>query len=237
MNGARRTRGVLLSKKSKTTKGAQTLLMFTESQGLIHVLARGIGKLNSKTSMACAEAVPVDLELMGKEDFPFLARAESRLPATKVAALMSYLWFMLEMLSQLLPHHEAHPGVYAAYEATLSDMMTYPKKAEVFMGSFLLTLLMELGLLSVDALVPLSQDAAFHVHEGGFVPSHAAAPYSPLVQKALCVLAKKSHSELVGIHIPDQVLAGLRHWYLQVFEELTGKSSTSAMLLPPLRGL
>ncbi len=98
--------------------------LLTARHGLITVLARSaLG--GAKSKMQITEFTPHFLVWAGRQELPYLRRAESTARPVQLRGerLLSGL-YLNELLMRLQQRHDPEPAVYAAYETALRELAT-----------------------------------------------------------------------------------------------------------------
>jgi DNA repair protein RecO (recombination protein O) len=118
---------------------------FTAAHGRVAVIARGAKRPRSELRGVLQAFQPLFLSYSGGGELKTLARAEWRggLPLLGGSALLCG-FYLNELLLKLLPREDAHPALYASYEAALHELAEGEPQSAL-LRRFELDLLAQLG--------------------------------------------------------------------------------------------
>src|SRR5437899_2499222 len=118
---------------------------FTPDFGRVALVARGAKRPRSELRGLLQGFQPLLLSWSGQQELKTLQKAEWRggLPRLRGAALLCG-FYLNELLLKLLPREDAHPRLYAIYEAALAELAAGAEQAPL-LRRFELQLLSELG--------------------------------------------------------------------------------------------
>jgi len=186
---------------------------FTAEHGRIALVARGAKRPRSELRGLLQAFQPLLLTWWGAGEMKTLIKAEwlGGVPLPRGSALLCG-FYLNELLLKLLPREDAHPSLYAAYEAAILDLTSDLPQAPVLRG-FELDLLAELGYAlpldrEADSGTPIDPRARYHYApdhgprrvaadgEAGAGPMMAAEPRGAGVSGAtLLALASRSYTD------------------------------------------
>lgn len=170
--------------------------LLTRDHGRVGVLAKGARRPLAPSRAALAPFQPVLASVSGRGELPTLTQVEVPVPGVTLSG--DALWcgfYVNELLLRLLPRHDAHEGLHAAYGVILSRLAAGDH--ECALRVFEKRLLQELGyglLLETDARRrPVDAGADYvYVLECGPVPvAEASQPGIPLRGASLLALARE----------------------------------------------
>ncbi len=138
---------------------------FTEQQGRISAVAKGVRGPRSTWRGLLLPGVPLLVTCKGKHDLLTLVQAESHgtKPALHGNALLSQ-FYLNELLLNLLQRHDPHPELYRLYVDTL-QALTQMEQIEIPLRIFEMELLRMLGYglnLGIDAVTHESVESDRH---------------------------------------------------------------------------
>jgi len=120
----------------------------TAGEGRFGLIARGARRGGRQRSQAALlqPFIPLWLNWGGRGELALLTGVEARAeqPRLQGRGLLSG-FYLNELLLRLLPRHDPHPALFAAYEAALSRLSAPPEEAEWALRRFEVRLLQELG--------------------------------------------------------------------------------------------
>lgn len=94
--------------------------LFTQNQGRVAVVARGIRKARSQTAVLLQPFMPIFVSWFGKGELLTLSQVEANGYVTTLAGKNLRCGFYLnELLLRLLPKQDAHPQLFSFYQQTL----------------------------------------------------------------------------------------------------------------------
>ena len=140
---------------------------FSESEGRISVVAKGVRQLKSRRTGLLQPFIPLLLSWVGKTDLYTLCQVESggALRLLSGHELLCGL-YINELLMRALHRHDPHPDVYQAYQLLLVSLSDCPEKA---LRIFEKKLLWSLGYgFSFDNIDP-DGNYMFDISQGGLV--------------------------------------------------------------------
>jgi DNA repair protein RecO (recombination protein O) len=139
----------------------------TAEYGRVAMVARGARRPRSELRGLLQAFQPLILSWSGQAELKTLLHAEWRggLPRIGGSALVCG-FYLNELLLKLLPREDPHPGLYASYEAALSELAEDGDEARV-LRRFEVLLLAELGyalplVREADTGGPIDPDARYH---------------------------------------------------------------------------
>ncbi|MEP7207684.1 MAG: DNA repair protein RecO [Casimicrobiaceae bacterium] len=140
---------------------------FTERHGRVAMVARGAKRPRSELRGVLQAFQPLLFAWSGNYELKTLVRAEWRggLALPTGSALMCG-FYLNELLLKLLPREDAHPSLYAEYEAVLAELVGGGEQASV-LRRFEVRLLAELGyalplLREADTGAAIDPGARYH---------------------------------------------------------------------------
>jgi DNA repair protein RecO (recombination protein O) len=132
--------------------------IFSRDHGWVSMVAKGAKRPHSLLRPALSVFQPLLLSWTGAGEIKTLTRAEcAGVHALPGPALMS-CWYMNELLFRLLPHEDAHPGLFDAYVIALQRLAAGQAAAGA-LRRFEWMLLQETG-YGLDAAEPNFDDPA-----------------------------------------------------------------------------
>lgn len=176
---------------------------WTRDAGRVGLVAKGARRPASPLRGTLMAFQPLLLSWSGKAELKVLHRAEWQAGPAQLAGLPLICGFYLnELLLRLVARHDAHEGLYAAYEAALAGLRE-GQVAAACLRRFEMRMLAELGyglLLAQDAYgAPVDPDAEYvYALERGPVPLGRVAQESdaPSVRgRALLDMAGEDYSD------------------------------------------
>jgi DNA repair protein RecO (recombination protein O) len=167
----------------------------TAGYGRVAMVARGAKRPRSELRGILQGFQPLLLSWSGQAELKTLIRAEWRggLPLVGGSALLCG-FYLNELLLKLLPREDPHPRLFAAYEATLTELAAGGEQAPL-LRRFEVQLLAELGyalplVREVDTDEPVDPAARYHYafdrgpRRAGSRATPGAGPALPLVRGA-----------------------------------------------------
>jgi DNA repair protein RecO (recombination protein O) len=142
---------------------------FTESQGRVGLVARGIRTAKSRQRGELQPFRPLRLSWQGRGELGTLTGVEADGPAGRLAGNALYSAFYInELLLRLLARHDPHPHLYRLYGASL-QLLEQHTDIEPVLRQFEKRLLEEIGyglLLDTDAASgePVQEDRCYDYH-------------------------------------------------------------------------
>jgi DNA repair protein RecO (recombination protein O) len=122
--------------------------IFSRDFGRLALLARGARRPRSALRGLLMTFQPLELDWAGKGEVPNLMKAEwvGGQPLLSGSALFC-AYYLNELMMQLLPREDAHPGLFAAYADTLAGLaaLADPAGLEATLRLFEKALLQEIG--------------------------------------------------------------------------------------------
>lgn len=160
------------------------LELFTQDHGRVAVVARGIRKARSRTAALLQPFMPLLLSWSGKGELQSLSQVEAQGYLGALSGKNLRCGFYLnELLMRLLPKHDPHPQLFAAYHKTLQDLQgAYEKALRLFEKK----LLMEIGYgLPLREEQRFQDEAAYRFNaDQGFLPCSAAEAKSAILGRS-----------------------------------------------------
>src|SRR5579885_3468958 len=156
--------------------------LFTPEHGRLTVVARGVRKPKSSIQGLLQPFVPLLVSWSGKGELMSLTHVEANGAARHLQGECLFAGFYLnELLMILLQKWDAHPGLYSAYENTLSNLQLNVLEQRI-LRSFEKYLLEELGY----GLLPKSEISLHNTFSPDkyyrFIPEHGFVPCEPVKQ-------------------------------------------------------
>jgi DNA repair protein RecO (recombination protein O) len=178
------------------------LEVLTAAHGRVAMVARGAKRPRSELRGVLQAFQPLNLSWAGASELKTLLRAEWRggLPLVTGSALLCG-FYLNELLLKMLPREDAHPALFATYEATLTCLARGDDQAAV-LRQFEVRLLAELGYAlalthDVDSGAAIDPEARYYYAFDRGPRMRAAEPerHYPLVRGAtLLALAGQDFS-------------------------------------------
>lgn len=177
--------------------------LFTEEQGRVSVIAKGVRVARSKTRALLQPFTPLLVSWCGKTELMTLRSVEiNQVPIRlKKMSLLSG-FYLNEMMLRLLPKHDSQPRIFTLYHETLLALEQTERQQKV-LRIFEKKLLEELGYglqLKHDLSVkPFHSDCYYrYIPEFGFelfTPDHASLPRTVFLGKSLLALANEDFED------------------------------------------
>ena len=200
---------------------------FTEAHGRVALVARGARRPRSELRGLLQAFQPLLLSWAGSAELKTLQKAEWRggLPRVAGSALLCG-FYLNELLLKLLAREDAHPRLFATYEAALHDLADRRPQAPV-LRRFELELLAELGYAlplthDADTGAPVEPSASYHyAFDRGprRAPDHRAAEPradAPLVRGAtLIALSARTFPDAATAAEAKRLMRGVLDHYLE----------------------
>ncbi|MGE5097273.1 MAG: DNA repair protein RecO [Betaproteobacteria bacterium] len=213
------------------------LQVWTEKHGRLGLVAKGARRPRSASRSVLVPFQPLELDWFGRGELRTLKTAEPATPATPLAgpALMS-AFYLNELLLKLTTRDDPHEGLFAAYDAAISQLRALsrlaarpagvsepapPRDIEPILRRFELALLQELGYAvelareaATQAPIEAQHDYWYVVERGPILAPHAGeAPSNAVKLRGLTLLdlARGRFEDPVTIAQAKQLMRLLIH--------------------------
>ena len=150
-------------------ESSMLLEVFTEPHGRVGLVARGVRTPKSRLRGELQPFRPLRLSWQGRGELGTLTGVEAAAAGRSLQGTALYSAFYLnELLVRLLIRHDAHPRLYACYQASLENL-AHTQAVEPLLRLFEKNLLQEIGyglLLDHDAASgePVQSEAYYDYH-------------------------------------------------------------------------
>jgi DNA repair protein RecO (recombination protein O) len=119
--------------------------VLTRDFGRISLIAKGVRKVKSKTAGVLRPFHSLTISFIGKSELKTLADAELKGLGCLLEGMALYCGFYVnELITHFLQHHDAHPELFDHYELCLKQLAEN-KRIEIALRNFELNLLTETG--------------------------------------------------------------------------------------------
>jgi DNA repair protein RecO (recombination protein O) len=197
------------------------LEVFTESQGRVGLVARGVRSPKSRQRGELQPFRPLKLSWSARGELGTLTgvEAEGAAPALRGAALYSG-FYLNELLVRLLARQDPHPALFASYEASL-QRLAVEAQVEAVLRVFEKRLLEEIGyglLLDCEAQhgEPLKPQRYYdyHLESGPLAVADREAPGFIFQGASLLALAREELTAAEVLHDAKRLMRAALNLYL-----------------------